>query len=121
MIQKISIANSKPADDCACSFVGRAINQTSQSGLDELTGAHRARLNRRLNIHSVEPVVAELTSSFSKSDDFRVGRWIAVGASAIACHGEEFIVADYARANWHFATCLSFASCVQSLPHPAFS
>jgi hypothetical protein len=118
MIQKISIANLKPADDCACLLVGRAVNQTSHASLDERAGAHRARLDRRVNIHPGEPVVTEFTGGFAEGDDFRMGCGIAVGASAIAGDGEEFVFADDARADWHFAACLGLASCGQRLPHP---
>ena len=47
-----------------------------------------------------------------------MGCGIAVGASAIAGEGDKFVFADDARADGHFAACLSFASCGQRLPHP---
>ena len=118
MIQKISIANPKPADDGACLFVRCAVNQTSYARLDERAGAHRAGLDRGVNVHSGEPVIAEFTGSFAEGDDFRMGCGIAVGASAIAGEGDKFVFADDARADGHFAACLSFASCGQRLPHP---
>jgi hypothetical protein len=119
VIQKIRIANSKSADNSACSLVSRAVNQSSHSSLDERARTHRAGLDRRVNIHSREPVIAELRSGFSEGDDFCMRCGIAVGAGAIAGNGDEFVFAYYARADRHFAACLGFASCAQRLPHPA--
>ena len=48
-----------------------------------------------------------------------MGCGVAVGASAITGEGDEFVFADDARADRHFAACLRFASCGQRLPHPA--
>ena len=122
VIQKFRITDAKTADYAACPLIRRTVNQTSHSSLDERTGAHRARLDRRVNINSREPVVAKLTGGFAERDDFRMGCGIAVGASAIAGDGERVVFARYvyyARADGHFAACLSFASCGQRLPHPA--
>jgi len=121
VIQKVRITDAKTTDDAACALVSSAVNQPSHSSLDERSGAHRARLDRRVNIHFGEPVVAEFTGGFAEGDDFRMGCGIAVGASAIAGEGDEFVIADDSRANRHFAACLSFASCGQRLPHPALS
>jgi hypothetical protein len=118
VIQKIRITDAESAGYAACSIIRRSINQASDSSLDERAGAHCARLNRRVNVHSGEPVIAEFTGSFAEGDDFRMGCGIAVGASAIAGEGDKFVFADDARADWHFAACLSFASCAQGLPHP---
>src|SRR5688500_15702762 len=119
MIQKLRVTDAKPAYYAACPFIGRTINQTPHSSLDERAGAHRARLDGRVNAHSGEPVVAELTGRLAEGDDFRMGRGIAVGASTIAGEGDKFVFADDARPDWHFAARLGFASCGQRLPHPA--
>jgi hypothetical protein len=121
VIQKIRITDAETADHAACPLIRRTVNQTSHSSLNERSGAHRARLDGRVNIDSGEPVVAKFTGRFAEGDDFRMGCGIAVGASAIAGEGDEFVFADDARANRHFAACLSFASCGQRLPHPALS
>ena len=65
VIQKIRITDAKATDHAACPFIGRTINQTSHSSLDESARAHRAGLDRRVNIHSGEPVVAELSGGFA--------------------------------------------------------
>ena len=72
--------------------------------------AHRTRLNRRVNIHVRESVVAELTGSFAKRDDFSVGCGIAVGTRAVAADSDEFVFADDTSADGHFAACLRLAS-----------
>jgi hypothetical protein len=122
VIQKIRITDAETADYAACPFIRCTVNQASHSSLDEGAGAHRARLDRRVNIDSGEPVVAEFTGGFAEGDDFRMGCGITIGASAIAGDGERIVFAGYvyyARADGHFAACLGFASRGQRLPHPA--
>lgn len=120
VIQKIRITDAETADYAARPLIRCTVNQASHSSLDERTGAHRARLDRRVNIDSGEPVVTKFTGGFAEGDNFRMGCGIAVGASAIAGDGDEFVFADDARADGHFAASLGFASCGQRLPHPAF-
>ncbi len=122
VIQKIRITDAETADYAARPLIRCTVNQASHSSLDKRTGAHRARLDRRVNIDSGEPVVTKFTGGFAEGDDFRMGCGIAVGASAIAGDGERVVFAGYAyyaRADGHFAACLGFASCGQRLPHPA--
>jgi hypothetical protein len=122
VIQKIRITDAETTNNAACPLIRRSVNQASHSSLDKRTGAHRARLDRRVNIHAGEPVVTEFTGGFAKRDDFRMSRGIAIGASAIAGDGDEFVFAGvvyYARADGHFAASPGFASCGQRLPHPA--
>ena len=118
MIQKISVADAKPTRHCACSFIRRAINQTSDSSLYQSPCAHRARLDRRVNINAREPVVAEFTGSFAKRDDFGVGGRIAVGTRAIPRDSNKLVLTDDAGANGNLATRLRLTSGGQSLPHP---
>jgi hypothetical protein len=118
MIQKICVANTKATNNCPGAFIRRAVNQPSHSRLYQRACAHRARFNRRINIHAGEPVIPELTGGFAKSDDFSVGCWIAVGARAISANSDELVFANDADADGHFTDCLCFARGHECLPHP---
>ena len=118
VIQKIRVANSKATHHRACSFVRRTVNQTSDPRLYQSTRAHRARLDRRVNIHAAEPVVAELAGSFAERDDFSVGCGVAVGARAVSGDSDEFVFADDARSDRNFAAFPRCAGGGQSLLHP---
>ena len=118
MIQKICVANAEATRHCACSFIRRAVNQTSYARLYQSSCTHRARFNRRVNINACEPVVTELSGSFAKSDYFSVGCGIAVGSCSISGNSYEFVFADDTRADGNFATLPGFSSGVQGLPHP---
>jgi len=118
MIQKICVADTKATDNCSGAFVWCAVNQTSHSRLYQRSGAHRARLNRRINIHSGEPVIPEFTGSFAKSNDFSVGCRVAVGTRAVSANSDELVFANDADADGHFTDRLCFARGHKCLPHP---
>jgi hypothetical protein len=118
VIQKICVADTKATRNCPGAFIGRAVNQTSHSRLYERARAHRARLNRRVNINAGEPVIPKLPGGFAKSDDFSVGGGITVGARAVSANGDEFVFANDTGADGHFTACLRLASGRQCLPHP---
>jgi hypothetical protein len=118
VIQEICVADAKATCHCACSFIRRAVNQTPDPGLYQRPCAHRARLNCRVNNYFWEPVVSQLTGSLAESNDFSVGCRIAIGASAVSRHGNQFVFADYASTDWDFTARLRFSSGGQSLPHP---
>jgi hypothetical protein len=99
-------------------FVTRAIHQPADSRLYQSAGAHRTRLNGRVNIDAREPVIAQLPGGLAKSHDFSVSCGIAVSTRAISGNGDEFIFADDAGADGHFAICLRLARSGQCLPHP---
>ena len=111
VIQKIRVADAKATRNCSRAFIRRAVNQTPHSRLYQSSRAHRARLNRRINIHAGEPVIPELTGGFAKSNDFSVGCGIAVGARAVSANSDEFVFANDAGADGHFAiACASRAA-----------
>ena len=120
VVQEVCVADPKAAYHCARAFVRRAVNQPSHARLYQSSGAHRTRLDRRVNIDAGEPVVAELTGGFAKSNDFSVGCGIAVGARAITGNGDELAFADDTSADGHFACSLGFAGGGQGVPHPVF-
>jgi hypothetical protein len=52
VIQKICVADTKATRNRARAFIRRTVNQTSHTRLNQRTRAHRARLNRRININA---------------------------------------------------------------------
>src|SRR6185503_13858436 len=118
VIQEIRVANAKATHHCSRSLIGRAINQTAHARLYQSSRAHRTRLNRRINIHTGEPVIPELTGGFAKSNDFSVGCGIAVDTRAVSGKSDEFVFANDAGADRHFAIRLRFTSSGQAEPHP---
>jgi hypothetical protein len=118
MIQKISIADLEATPDRARAFVRRAVNQAPDPCLDQSSGAHRARFDRRVNINAGEPVITELPGGLAQGDDFSVGSGIAVGAGAISGDRNEFIAADNTSADRHLTATPGLLSRGQRLPHP---
>jgi hypothetical protein len=118
MIQKVSIADAKPARYRACSFISRAVNQAPDACLYQSTCTHRTRLNGRVNIDACEPVISQLPRGLAKRHDFSVGRGIAVSARAVSGNSDEFIFDDNAGADGHLTICPRLARSGQRLPHP---
>jgi hypothetical protein len=118
VIQEIRVADAKAACHCACPLIRCAVNQTPHPRLYQSPGAHRARLDRRVNIHARQPVVSQLPGGLAKSNDFSVGCGIAVGTRTVSGNSDEFVFANDASADGHLAVCLRFASGGQRLPHP---
>src|ERR1043165_6067232 len=118
VIQEIRVADAKATHDCSRSLIRRAVDQTTHTRLYQSSRAHRTRLDRRINIHAGEPVISKLTGGFAKSNDFSVGCRIAVGTRAVSGKSDEFVFANDAGADWHFAIRLRFSSSGQAEPHP---
>jgi hypothetical protein len=118
MIQKICIADAKPARYRARSFISRAVNQTPDACLYQSARTHRTRLNRRVNVDAREPVISQLPRGLAKSNDFSVGCGIAVSTRAVSGNSDEFIFTDNAGADGHLAICLRLARSGQRQPHP---
>ena len=120
MIQKLCVADPEATADRAGAFVCGAVNQTPDARLNQSAGAHRARLDRGVNINVRQPVVAELTGSFAKRDDFSVSGRIAVGSSAISRGGDELIFTNDTSADRHLTAIFCLTCRGQRVPHPAF-
>src|SRR5215510_1775872 len=105
MIQKVCITDAKPAHYGACLLVRRTINQTPDARLYQSARAHRARLDGRVNVNLGEPVIPDFPRGLAKSNDFSVGCGIAVGTRAVSGNSDEFVFADDASADGHFAIC----------------
>src|SRR5687768_1755915 len=118
MIQKLRIANTKATVHRACALVWRAVNQPPHACLDQRSRTHRTRLDRRVNIEARQPVITELSGGLTKSDDFSVGSWIAVGAGAVSGNGNQGVATDNTRADRHLTATSSLLSRGQRLPHP---
>ena len=118
MIQKISVADLEVRSYCAGAFVRRAVDQTSNTCLDQSARAHRTRFDRRVNINACKPVITEFTGGLAQGDDFRVRSGIAVGAGAVSGDGDELIAADNASADRHLTAAFCLLSRGQCLPHP---
>ena len=120
MIQKIRVADPEATLDRARAFVSCAVNQPSDARLDQSAGAHRARFDRRINVNSGQPVIAELTSGLAQRDDFSVGSGIAVGASAVTADGDESAVVDNTSTDRHLTAIFRFPGRGERLAHPVF-
>src|ERR1051325_5141926 len=120
MIQEIRVTDAKPARHRARSFIRCAVNQPPDTRLYQCACAHRARLDRRVNVDSGEPVVTELSGSLTKRDDFGVGGGIAVSTRAVSGNNDELVFAYNARADGHFTTCLRLTRGGQCQAHPLF-
>ena len=120
MVQKIRVADPEATVNGAGAFVCRAVNQTADARLDQSARAHRARLDRRINRYARQPVVAELTGSFTQRNDFSVSSWIAVSSSAVSRNGDELIVVDNTGTDRHLTAIFRLTGRGQRLPHPAF-
>jgi len=98
--------------------VTRAEHDTPEPRMQDRPGAHRARLDRRVNINARQPVVSQLPGGLAKSNDFSVSCGIAVGTRTISGNSDEFVLANDASADGHLAVCLRFASGGHCQPHP---
>src|SRR5690242_110948 len=119
MVQKVGIADSEATVHGARAIVLRAVDQTPDPRLYQSPGAHRARLDRRVNINARQPVVTELLRGLAQGDDFSVGSGIAVGAGTVSGDGDDFITADNTSADRHLTATSGLLSRGQRLPHAA--
>ncbi len=87
MIQRTCIANSKNTFDRAKSDVVCAENQSFDSGVDECTGAHRARFNSRINGRFSQPIIADFCGGFAQNQNFSVRCRIAIGNCPVSGDG----------------------------------
>jgi hypothetical protein len=120
MIQKICVADPEATVNRSGALVWCAVNQTPDARLYQSARAHRARLDRGVNIHASKPVVANLPSSFAQRDDFSMSGWVAVSAGAISRDGDELVVVDNTNADRDLTAILCLTGRGQRLPHPAF-
>src|SRR5205085_5924742 len=120
VVQRTRVADAEDRLDRARLLVARAVDEARDPGLDERAGAHRARLDRRVNDRARQAVVAYLVRGLAQGEDFGVRRRVAVGARAVAGHGEQrAVAADDAGADGHLAAPGGLARRAQSLAHPA--
>ena len=120
VIQKVSVANPKARRHRTCALVRRSINQTSYPRLDQRPSTHCTRLDRRVDIHVCQPVIAYRLGGFAKGNDFSMGGGVAVSTGPISSDCDEGISADHTSADWHFAALLRLMCGVECVPHPAF-
>jgi hypothetical protein len=90
------------ADGAAFWIVG-AVNEAWNSGLDDRTGAHAARLDGDVEGGIGQAVVAEKTGGFAKDHYFRVSRGVIVADCAIAGTGKNLAFVDEHSTNGNFA------------------
>lgn len=57
----------------------RAINQASNAGVDERSGAHRARFNCSKQVTVAQTMVTEVLRGIAQRDDFGMSGWIVIG------------------------------------------
>src|SRR5258705_6367117 len=102
MIQKIRVADTESRLHGAGSLVWCAIYQTPDSRLDQCSGTHRTRLDRRVDIYFGQPVITYHSRGLPKSYYFRMCRGITIRTRAIARNGKEHFATDETGADGHF-------------------
>jgi hypothetical protein len=95
----------------------RAVNETSNSGLDHGSSAHNAGLEGNVESGAVKPVVADLLSGVAQGDDFRMRSRVLVTDRAIACAGNHVALEDQSGADRDFAAFRSGASFFERYLH----
>ena len=90
--------------DRAALRVGRGVIEPAQPRVADRAGAHRARLERDVEIAVGQPVLAELArAAGAERDHFGVGGRVGVAARAIAGAGDHLAVARQRRADRRLA------------------
>jgi hypothetical protein len=118
MIQKVRITNSESRFHCPSSFVARAVNKPSYSGLYQRTGTHHTGFNRGINDCVNDAIVTNRMRRFAQRHDFRVGRWILIRARSVPCHRQQCFTASDARTYRNFTAEARLMCCDKSLAHP---
>ncbi len=90
------------ADGAAFGIVG-AVDEAGDTGLDDSARAHAAELDGDVERGIRKAVVAKKACGFSQSNDFGVGRGVAIADGAVAGTGENPAVMDEHGADGDFA------------------
>src|SRR5260370_21213849 len=90
------------ADGAAFGIVG-AVDEAGDTGLNDSARAHAAGLDGDVERGISKAVVAKKAGGFSQSNDFGVGRGVAIADGAVAGTGENLAVMDEHGADGDFA------------------
>src|SRR5229473_5682901 len=104
------------ADGAAFGIVG-AVDEAGDTGLDDSARAHAAELDGDVERGIRKAVVAKKAGGFSQSNDFGVGRGVAIADGAVAGTGENPAVTDEHGADGDFAGCGGGAGLSKSFLH----
>jgi hypothetical protein len=118
VIQEIRITNSESRLDRTRSLVTCAINESFHPRLYQSACTHHTRLNCRINHRFVDPVVTQLPGGRSQRHDFRVCRWILIGARSVSRNREYCSISNDAGADGNLAALSRLLCRSESLAHP---
>src|SRR5216683_2973105 len=104
------------ADGAAFGIVG-AVDEAGDTGLNDSARAHAAELDGDVERGIRKAVVAKKAGGFSQSNDFGVGRGVAIADGAVAGTGENPAVMDEHGADGDFAGCGGGAGLSKSFLH----
>src|SRR3546814_2894961 len=80
-----------------------AVIEARDAGVGDRARAHRAGLQRHIEVAAVEALVAELRGGGANRDDFGVRGRIVRFARAVVAFGDELPALDHDRADRHLA------------------
>src|SRR6185503_1127441 len=76
--------------DRTCFWVFRPVNKPRDASVNQSPGAHRARLDGRINSRADEPIIADLRGGLSQRGDFSVSGRVACGDHGVASSPDDF-------------------------------
>jgi len=81
----------------------RSVDQAANAGVGDGAGAHRARLNRDVDVAIEQTIVADGEPGFAQGNDLGMRRRIIRSDRAIAAAPDDLAVAHDHRSDRHFA------------------
>ena len=98
----------------------RSVNQTTDTGVNQGSRTHGARLNCSKQLAVSKTVVGEILCRLTQGDDFGVGGGIVVGEVAVPASSEDAATTDDDGSDGDFAGFESALSRAQRFLHPEF-
>ena len=100
--------------------VVRTENQTADTGVNQGSRTHGARLNCSKELAVTQTVVREIQSGLTQGDDFGVGGGIVIGQVAVPATSEDAALTDDDGSDGDFSGFEGALGRAQSLLHPEF-
>lgn len=89
----------------ACLGIGCGVDEATEAGVENGSGAHGARFERDDERASGESVVVQVVRGVAHGDDFGVGRGIVVADDAVVASADDFAIKKNDGSYGHFAFC----------------